>query len=116
MNQERRRHRSTMPAEALSLLLDACRAEGQFDALVVSDDAGLLVAGTSGAHTQPIDFEEVAAVLPEPERRRDVEGLRTTAFGVHGQLLYVGAIGGDRTRFAPMVQATLRGVRRILAA
>lgn len=114
MNQERRRRRSTLPSEALSLLLDACRAEGQFDALVVADDAGLLVAGTSNA--QAIDFEEVAAVLPEPERRRDVEGLRTTAFGVDGHLLYVGAIGGDRTRFAPMVQATLRGVRRILAA
>ena len=111
--EERRSHRSNVPADALSRLLDACRTRGRFEAIVVSDDAGLLVA--SAAPTE-LDVEEVAAVLPEPDRRRAVGRLRTTAFGVHGQTLDVGAIGGDPTRVAPEVQATLRGVRRILAA
>lgn len=115
MTDERRRHRSTEPARALSLLLDACRERGSFEAIVVSDDAGLLVAA-AGDPSFAMDPEEVAAILPEPTHRASVERLRTTAFGVDGQLLYVGAIGGDRTNFAPTVQATLRGVRRILAA
>lgn len=113
MNDERRHRRSTQPAQALSLLLETCRARGNFDAIVVSDDIGLLVASAS---TPGIDVEEVAALLPEPEQRRGVRRLRTTAFGIDGQVLYVGAIGGEDARVAPEVHATLRGVRRILAA
>ena len=70
----------------------------------------------AAASDPSIDVEEVAALLPEPEQRRSLRHLRTCAFGVEGQMLYVGAIGGDQTRVAPEVQATLRGVRRILAA
>lgn len=117
MTEERRRHRSTEPAQALSLLLDACRERGSFEAIVVSDDAGLLVAATSVEDPSfTMNAEEIAAVLPEPSERVSIRRLRTTAFGVDGHLLYVGAIGGDRASFAPTVQATLRGVRRILAA
>jgi hypothetical protein len=119
MNDERRNRRSSQPAQALSLLLDACRSRGSFDALVVADDMGLLVASASAPSSPEaaaIDVEEVAAVLPAPEHRRSVRRLRTTAFGVEGQVLYVGAIGGDDARIAPEVLATLRGVRRILAA
>jgi hypothetical protein len=112
---ERRERRSNHPAQALTLLLDACRTRGRFEALIVSDDAGLLVAGASRPDVS-VDFEEVAALLPEPDQRRSMRRLRTTAFGWSGQTLYVGAIGGDPARFAPEVQATLRGVRRILAA
>lgn len=113
--EERRTQRSEQPDQALSLLLSACRERGQFEALIVSDDVGLLVAASHEPNLD-VDVEEVAAVLPEPERRRAVRSLRTTVFGVDGQTLYVGAIGGDKTRFAPELQATLRGVRRILAA
>ena len=112
---ERRNRRSNEPEMALSLLLSACRNRGGFDALVLSDDMGLLVA----ASTQPganVDVEEVAAILPTPDQRQSVRRLRTTVFGVDGHTLYVGAIGGDKSRFAPELQATLRGVRRILAA
>lgn len=115
MNDERRNQRSSEPAQALALLLDACRSRGSFDALVVSDDLGLVVAA-SAPDMQVDDVAEVAAVLPAPEFRRSVRRLRTTAFGVEGQMLYVGAIGGDDKRIAPEVLATLRGVRRILAA
>ncbi len=115
MNDERRNLRSSEPAQALALLLDACRSRGCFDALVVSDDLGLVVAA-SAPDMQVDDVAEVAAVLPAPEFRRSVRRLRTTAFGVEGQMLFVGAIGGDDKRIAPEVLATLRGVRRILAA
>lgn len=109
--EDRRNLRSDRPGDALTFLLHACRDRGRFEALVVADDAGLLVAHASSL---AMDVEEIAAALPEPARRRRVAGLRTTRFDIDGQIVYVGAVGGDRdTR---EVDAAVRGVQRILAA
>ncbi len=109
--EDRRTLRSDRLPGALTFLLHACRDRGRFDALVVSDDAGLLVA-----HASPLDLdvEEIAAALPDAARRRKVSGLRTTRFYVDEQTVYVGALGGDRDAVCE-VDAAVRGVQRILA-
>jgi hypothetical protein len=110
---DRRNLRSERPQQALTFLLHSCRARGGFDALVISDDAGFIVAHASALD---VDVEEVAAVLPEPSRRRKMARLKTTRFDAEGQVLFVGAIGGDKYCDAVAIDDALEGVRRILAA
>ena len=110
--EDRRNLRSERLGEALTFLLHACRDRGRFDALVVCDDAGLLVAHASDLD---LDVEEMAAALPDPTRRRKLGAVRTTRFYVDEQMLYVGSFGGDPDAIRE-VDAAVRGVQRILAA
>ncbi|MSP72398.1 MAG: hypothetical protein EXR76_09515 [Myxococcales bacterium] len=60
MKPERRQHRSEHPRLALSMYLEALRAEFGYAAAAVGDADGLLVAGTSGG----VDSDALAAIGP----------------------------------------------------
>jgi hypothetical protein len=120
---ERRRNRSSNLGQALHLQLEACRAEGALEAIVVADDLGLCVAASSGT---PARLDELAAWLPLSERAGldvvrgpAVLGLSATTalrrFVVGGSALFVCAVGGQTdTRAASLLRAET-GFRRILA-
>jgi hypothetical protein len=122
---DRRRKRSEDPLVALHYQLSHTRSEGRLDAIVVADDAGLVVAG-AGAWAV---CEELAAYAPllaqgvwsEPgstERggASRVSELRTEvdvqAVDVEGQTVLLCARGG-RLRGSAMERAAI-GVARIL--
>ncbi len=106
---ERRTHRAEVLSDALDLLLESCRKEGNLDLMVVADDLGLVVASSK---TERIEAEELAAKLPQSDRSEDV-----AAFSFHssGQKLYVGALG-NREQATPQMTNVMRGTQRILAS
>jgi hypothetical protein len=122
---DRRNKRADDVALALRYQLDACRSEGEMDAMVLADEDGLCLAASG-----PVDTcHEVAAVLPFlGRRRRDFAGtvlsakgglrILVRAFDFGGQELYACAIGGDETDEARQVELdrSVSGVARILAA
>jgi len=57
---DRRASRPSDPSQALDRLLDSVRRDGEFEAVAVADDAGVLVAGAGAFST----CEEIAAVAP----------------------------------------------------
>lgn len=57
---ERRAGRPSQPDEALARLLEGARRDGNFEALALADEAGILVAG-AGAYRA---CEEIAAFAP----------------------------------------------------
>lgn len=111
MIEERRAHRSDVPEVALELLLEACRAKGDFDLVVVADSGGLLVASSTSAG---VDAIEVAAVLPFPERAEEIEGLTVLPFRAVGETLLLGVVG-RAVAMAPLENAMI-GTHRVLAA
>jgi hypothetical protein len=120
--EDRRRKRSDDPLVALHYQLTHARSEGRLDAIVVADDAGVVVAG-AGAWAV---CEELAAYAPllaqgvwtEPGASRPsrMSELRTEVdvqpVDVDGQTVLVCARGGVLRSLA-MEQAA-RGVARIL--
>jgi hypothetical protein len=113
MWEDRRHHRSEVLSEALSLLLDACRARAGLEALVLADDGGLVV---SAAVPPEYDADEIAAVLPlpgppEPKMAR----LRQVRFDLDGAAMYLGGIGDMTSAWAREMMHALRGAQRILA-
>jgi hypothetical protein len=120
---DRRRNRSADPLVALHYQLAQTRHEGRFDAVVVADDSGVVVAG-AGAWAM---CEELAAYAPllvqgvwsEPGLpgasrlsaiRSDVD---VQSVDVEGQRVLLCARGGRRGE-ASLGRAA-RGVARILA-
>lgn len=109
MHVEKRVRRSEFRSEALELLLESCRSRGGFDAMVIADERGLLVASsTAGAP----DAVALASVIPSEEHRRSVPRLAAQSFGAHGQKLYLAGIGG---RSSDALADAVRGAVRILA-
>jgi len=121
---DRRRKRSDDPLVALHYQLAHARSEGRVEAMVVADDAGLVVAGV-GAWAA---CEELAAYAPllaqgqwtEPgsvERTR-IATLRQQVdvqpVDIEGQRILICARGGTMRR-AAMARAA-QGVARILTA
>jgi hypothetical protein len=120
--EDRRRKRSTDPLVALHYQLSHARSEGRLDAIVVADDAGLVVAG-AGAWAVCEELAAYAPLLAEgvwsepgatgPSRMSE---LRTEVdvqpVDVDGQTVLVCARGG-MLRSLAMEQAA-RGVARIL--
>jgi hypothetical protein len=122
-NPERRRKRSSDPLVALHYQLAQTRNEGRFEAVVVADDSGVVVAG-AGAWAM---CEELAAYAPllaqgvwsEPglERGSRLSAMQTDVdvqpVDVEGQTVLLCARGGRRGE-ASLGRAA-RGVARILA-
>lgn len=109
---ERRAHRSEDRSLAMKLMLDACRAKGALDALVVCDESGLLVAAST---TAGVDPRALAAALPAADRRKRFDKLCAIQFRMEGARLYVGALGGQGFATVPLC-AVMHGARRILAS
>ncbi len=121
---DRRRKRSDDPLVALHYQLAHSRNEGRLDALVVADDAGLVVAG-AGAWAV---CEELAAYAPllaqgqwnEPaaDDTTRISALRAQVdvqpVEVDGQTMLLCGRGGSM-RGAAMARAA-RGIARILSA
>jgi hypothetical protein len=121
--QDRRRRRTSQVIEALHLQLDACRAEAELTALVVTDQTGICLASSGSPGTSA----EVAARLPLLDRAAgDYEGVLMGAkgavpvslkrFDVDGSQMYACAVGGDARRHAAQLVRAELGVKRILAA
>jgi hypothetical protein len=118
---ERRSRRSGDVATALRYQLEACRAEGRLDGILVADDDGLCVA-----HAGDEDAcGEIAAHLPmlgrKTERFRGVL-LRADGgtevvlkrFNLGSSTLYACAIGRADDRSEVLVQRSIGGATRIL--
>lgn len=98
MEHDRRRHRSSLPGEALSLVLEAEVTRSRADAVVLADLDGFLVAG-AGASVDHQHVAAFAALAHDPRTHSD--RLRTASFGplrvtpirVHGTSLLCAAVG-----------------------
>jgi len=106
----RRTNRSDAPAEALTLLLDACRERGGYIAMIVADELGFLVGASSN---DDVDARALAEDLLMPRRREAHGKVTRVPFRFEDKTLYVGAVGEGSA--APLVDAVY-GARRILAA
>jgi hypothetical protein len=123
---ERRRQRSQDPLVALHYQLARARLEGSLDAIVVADDAGVVVAG-AGAWAV---CEELAAYAPilaqtgwrEPGLGRASRVMQIEAqvnvrqVEVEGQTVLLCARGTTRAVTAQAMNKAAEGVARILAA
>ncbi len=105
---ERRVNRSDRCAIALDLLLESCRARGDFDALVIADADGLLVGASE---TSSIDPEVLACFAVSETRMPTSAGFAAQSFTAHGQRLIVAGLGGKGS--GPLADA-VRGAQRIL--
>ena len=114
-NRERRSRRSKDVLKALQYLLDALCARYNLVSLVLGDDQGLLVAGSSHL----LDAEEMAARAPLVAREvldNDFQGWPLRVWGARtgDDTLQFCGVGRDKA----LAAATLHGgqaVRRILA-
>jgi hypothetical protein len=109
--EERRRRRSDVHAEALALLLEACRARTGLDALVIADRQGTLVSSSTRAGVDP---EEIAAHLPRPHLREQVPSLYARTFKLGTIRLFLGAVGAASDRLVGELCHAMRGTQRIL--
>ncbi len=123
LDSDRRKRRSSDPLIALHYQLTVARSESELEAIVVADDAGLVVAGAGSWAA----CEELAAYAPLLEAnpddlssqvssrvvdlRRAVDVLRVD---LGGSEVIVCALGGT-SREIPLARA-VAGARRILRA
>lgn len=108
---ERRKNRSNRRGEALDNLLGACRARGDLRAIVLSDAAGFLVAGSVGPGLEPA---LVAALAPTA--RDTSEGLfRSVSLECDGEQYFLAFIGPP-VGGQPWLEDALNGARRIIAS
>jgi hypothetical protein len=117
---ERRRLRSKESAQALSYQLEHSREKGRLEALVVTDESGLLVA-SAGSETL---CEELGAMAPvfgrtlvAPSDLPSLEGgeIAIRALKACGESFYLASVGGGVARDA-ILESTRAGVSRILAS
>ncbi len=116
---ERRRRRSTRTSLAVRYQLEAVRERGEFPALVLADDQGLVVAAAG----DPSLCEELAAHAPLISRATisrsgmtpRLRGAEVEVRPLHlpDGLLHLACVGGPSARDA-LLDHSARGVRRIL--
>ncbi len=117
---ERRKRRSEVLQEALTLQLDACARRSGVDYMVLADQQGLIIARSRDV----CEAEEVAAFGPFLADRRPWSGrvpcesgprdASIAPFRLGGQSVYLCAVGTQSKRVGgEMIQAQC-GVRRIL--
>jgi hypothetical protein len=118
---ERRNHSRGDALLALSRLLDAARRDGELDAVAVSDESGVLVAGAGRWD----ECEELAAIAPLRQNappandvvptRMDVMVRRTEVrrLSVDGVEVLLAGSGGGQGRDAALTRAA-EGCARIL--
>ena len=118
---ERRVNRSDDTATALELALTGSVRRAALDAVIVVDDAGLLVAKSATT----LDVTMLAAVTPivgrgkaVPRVRRDGRhrGMSVRPIEIEGELLYVAAVGGEMFARHREVMTSVAAAKRILAA
>ena len=120
MLKERRTRRSAERQTALRYQLEYTREKGGLEAVVVADDAGLIVgsAGESGVCEElgayaPLMVRSVLGMkLPPMLRDGDVS---VRPMSLNGQPLFLATIGGGVARYALLAHSE-QGVSRILAA
>jgi hypothetical protein len=122
MRKDRRRRRATTITDALVYQLDACRADGKIQAMVVADADGLPLAASGDRYA----CDEVAArvVLVGP-RIKSFDGtllgnnarwdVKMTKVSVDGSDLLVCAVGGTAEQRARQIKRGAAGALRILA-
>lgn len=114
---ERRKTRSEVPHEALSLYLDSMARRGSLAAVALASDDGLLLAASSGDY----DGEGLAAISVARERRMDMstetiqsilrgERFSARSMDVHGERFYLAWIG----QIPPSIEGTKGALHRIL--
>jgi hypothetical protein len=117
--EDRRRKRSDDPLVALHHQLSHARTDGDFEAVVLADPSGVVVAGAGSWAV----CEELAAYAPlfardEPDLSGRVEVLRREvvvhAMHIDGQEVFL-CVRGGRERRAVIARAA-EGVTRILQA
>jgi hypothetical protein len=120
---ERRRRRSADATVALRYQLEACRAEGKLDAILLADEDGLCLAYAGSTESAG----EVAAQAPifgrKTERFRGVllshaggTEIVVKRFDVGGTTMFACAVGRADDRSETLVQRTIGGASRILGA
>lgn len=111
---DRRKHRTNDVGTALSLMLEGCRRRARLEALAVSDEAGLLVAGAGPAAI----CEELAASAPlRSGRPSSTAGLRPVVhrMDVFGQAVLMCGLGVPPPT-PELLREAAAGCLRILAA
>jgi hypothetical protein len=120
---ERRHNRSSDPLVALHYQLTQTRHEGRFDAVVVADDSGIVVAGAGAwaiceelAAYAPL-FAQAGSTAPALARSSRLATMQTDvdvqAVDVEGQTVLLCTRGGRRGR--DTLGRAAEGVARILA-
>jgi hypothetical protein len=116
---ERRIRRSEQRELALRYQIDHVRDQARLEALVLADDAGLVIAESGDRAV----CEELAAIapllgrtlgMPMPPLLRGAD-VAVRTIRVHGQPLFLASVGGTVARDA-VISSSLRGVERILVA
>jgi len=118
MTPERRTRRSEQPAEAARLFLDADARRNGYASLTLADADGLVVVNAPTT----VNTEAVAAVAPFADGDGDgpsTEGLldfvtrgqalRVRSFEMHGDRLFLAAVGGERQP-GPGAEAAMRRI------
>jgi hypothetical protein len=114
---DRRQRRSSDTMTALHYQLAFARHEGEFDALILADSAGVLVAGAGAWPT----CELLAAYAPlvargnVPAKEPELGGLEIRSVVVDGSEVLLCARGGGSQKTASMTRAA-SGCQRILRA
>jgi hypothetical protein len=119
-SEERRKQRSANVADALAMALDGAVDQGELDAVVVTDDFGMVV---SSNHTE-LDIGMLAAVTPIVARGRAIARIKRSGerrdlsvrtVSVLGETLHVAALGGERASRQRGAALSAAAVSRILA-
>jgi len=118
--EERRRRRSNERETALRFQLEHTKERGGIEVLVLADRDGLVVAAAG----ESAECEELGAVaplmsraplgMPLPPLLRGGE-VAVRPLALHGQELYLAAVGGGVARDA-LLRHSLSGVQRIMSA
>lgn len=123
MGIERRHRRSRNTTKALYYQLDACRADANLEAVVLSDEDGLCLASAGDRET----CDEIAANLPfVGSKAPDFEGVLFSPrkawkvgvrrFEVLGTELYLCVAGGRGESRTTQLARSMGGIARILQA
>jgi hypothetical protein len=116
--EERRQRRSTDRVTALRYQLEHARSLGGIEAMVLADDAGIVLAAAGdslvceelGAFAPLLSRSVMGLPMPPLLRGADVHVRRLSH---HGQPLFLACAGGGAARNA-VVSHSARGVHRIL--
>jgi hypothetical protein len=117
---ERRSKRSLNAADALEFALTNSARRGALDAVLIVDDAGMIVAQSA----TDLDLSMLAAVtpivgrgkaIPKIKRNGEPRELSITPIELHDELLYLAVLGGTRRTRTREMAGSQAAATRILA-
>ncbi len=118
---DRRIERSNDTATALELALTSAAKRAQLDAVLLVDDAGMLVSKSDTV----LDLSMLAAVtpivgrgkaIPRIKRNGEKRELSVKTLEIEGELLYMAALGGSNTSRQRELRHSVAAAERIFAA